>query len=80
MHLSCHLSPRFRPIRDAIFYRLSGVHQLFMAAQRRTLKEGADRPAAFIECDDYAGCPARALEGIGNDVSVPTKGAGMKSL
>ena len=71
------LSPCLRPIRDAIFYRLSGVHQFFMAAQRRTLKEGADRPAAFIERHNYAGGPARALVGIRNDVSTPTKGAGM---
>src|SRR5207302_4911863 len=55
------LSSRLRPIRYAILYRLSGVHQLFMAAQRRALKERTGRPAPFIEHHNDVGWPVRTL-------------------
>ena len=48
-----------------------------MDSQRRILKECTDGSAAFIERHNYAGCPARALVGIRNDVSTLIKGPGM---
>ena len=69
--------PRFRPIRDAVFYRLSSVHQLFMATQRRALKERAHRTAPFVECHDDFGRPVLAFVRVCDGASTLTEGASM---
>jgi hypothetical protein len=71
------LSSQLRAVLDAILYRLRGVHQFLMAAERRTLKERADRSVPFIERNNDVGWTAWAFVRIGDGVLAPTEAARM---
>jgi len=71
------LAPCLRPIRDAILYHMSGIHQLWMAAVRGALKERADRSAAPIERHDHSGWPVGALVRIRDRILSEAEAAGM---
>jgi len=71
------LSPRLRPIGDAILYDAGRFHQLLMAAVRSALKERPDRPAPRVEGHDHLGRAVRALVGIRDRVLAATESAGM---
>ena len=71
------LSSQLRAVLDAILYRLRGVHQFLMAAERSALKERADRSVPFIERNNDVGWTAWAFVRIGDGVLAPTEAARM---